>query len=151
MTDKVEIWKKSCYVIECCYSVIEIVRRLFLWKSLFILKQCERIHPDFSFTGFYCSKSSKLGNEPVRNLHSGFIWGQWPSPLEFQFPFLSNKDYRSLPRIFTYSHKISKWNVGFPFMAQWEQMWLGSRRIQVWSLSSLSGLRIWCCCVLWCW
>ena len=35
-------------------------------------------------------------------------------------------------------------------MAHWKWIWLASMRIQVWFLASLRGLRIWCCCELWC-
>ena len=42
-----------------------------------------------------------------------------------------------------------------PIMAQQKQIWLVSMRMQVWSLASLSGLRIWCChelcCKWWTW
>jgi len=39
---------------------------------------------------------------------------------------------------------------GVPVMAQWKRIQLGTMRLQVWSLASLSGLRIWCCRELWC-
>ena len=39
---------------------------------------------------------------------------------------------------------------GIPVMAQWKWIWLASKRTQVRSLASLSGLRIWRCCELWC-
>ena len=39
---------------------------------------------------------------------------------------------------------------GVPAVAQWKQIWLASMRTQVWSLASLSGLRIWRCYELWC-
>ena len=35
-------------------------------------------------------------------------------------------------------------------MAQWKQIQLGNMRLQVPSLASLGGLRIQCCCELWC-
>ena len=35
-------------------------------------------------------------------------------------------------------------------MAQWKQIQLVTMRSQVQSLASLSGLRIWHCCELWC-
>ena len=35
-------------------------------------------------------------------------------------------------------------------MAQWKQIWLGTMKLQVWSLASLSGLRIQHCHELWC-
>ena len=40
--------------------------------------------------------------------------------------------------------------LGVPVMAQREWIWLVSMRTQVWSLASLGGLRIWCCCELYC-
>ena len=39
---------------------------------------------------------------------------------------------------------------GVLFVAQWKRIWLVSMRVQVWSLGSLSGLRIWHCHKLWC-
>ena len=35
-------------------------------------------------------------------------------------------------------------------MVQWKRIQLGIMRLQVRSLASLSGLRIWCCRELWC-
>ena len=40
--------------------------------------------------------------------------------------------------------------VGVPVVVQWKQIQLVSVRTQVWSLASLSGLRIWCCHEMWC-
>ena len=37
---------------------------------------------------------------------------------------------------------------GVPLMAQWKRIWLVSMRMQVQTLASLSGLRIWHCCDL---
>ena len=39
---------------------------------------------------------------------------------------------------------------GVPVVAQWERIQLVSMMMQVGSLASLSGLRIWHCCDLWC-
>ena len=36
-----------------------------------------------------------------------------------------------------------------PIVVQQKRIWLASTRMQVWSLSWISGLRIWCCCELW--
>ena len=36
-------------------------------------------------------------------------------------------------------------NYGVPIVAQWEWIWLGSMRMQVWFLALLRGLRIWSC------
>ena len=44
---------------------------------------------------------------------------------------------------------LSKVNVGVPTVAQWNQILLGTMRLQVRSLASLSGLRIWHCHELW--
>ena len=41
-------------------------------------------------------------------------------------------------------------NSGVPVLAQQKQIWLGTMRLRVWFLASLSGLRIQCCCELWC-
>ena len=40
-------------------------------------------------------------------------------------------------------------NLGVPIVAQQKQIQLGTGRLRVWSLASLRGLRIWCCCELW--
>ena len=40
---------------------------------------------------------------------------------------------------------------GVPVVAQWKRIWPVSMRMQVWSLASISGLRIWCCHELWYW
>ena len=42
-----------------------------------------------------------------------------------------------------YQFKFSKSEV--PVMEQWKQIQLGSMRLQLRSLASISGLRIWCC------
>ena len=39
---------------------------------------------------------------------------------------------------------------GVPIMVQWIQILLGTMRLRVPSLASLSGLRMWCCHELWC-
>ena len=41
-------------------------------------------------------------------------------------------------------------NAGVPVVAQWKRIQLGTMKLQVRSLASLSGLRIWHCCELWC-
>ena len=40
-------------------------------------------------------------------------------------------------------------DVGVPIVAQQRQIWLVSMKMRVWSLTLLSGLRIWCCQELW--
>ena len=39
---------------------------------------------------------------------------------------------------------------GVPIMAQWKRIQLGTMRLRLPSLALLSGLRIRCCCELWC-
>ena len=39
---------------------------------------------------------------------------------------------------------------GVPIVAQWKQIRLGTMRLRIQSLALLSGLRIRCCCELWC-
>ena len=46
-----------------------------------------------------------------------------------------------------YAHKLERW--GFPIVVQWKQIQLGTMRLQVRSLASLSGLRIQRCRELW--
>ena len=41
-------------------------------------------------------------------------------------------------------------NLGVPLVAQQNQIQLGALRLRVGSLASPTGLRIWCCCELWC-
>ena len=45
----------------------------------------------------------------------------------------------------------SREQVWLSIVAQWKQIWLGSIKMQVQSLASLSGLRFWRCHELWCW
>ena len=47
------------------------------------------------------------------------------------------------------SYHIQSINVGVSIMAHREWIQLGTMRLRVWSLASLSGLRIWHCHVLW--
>ena len=49
-----------------------------------------------------------------------------------------------------YHQKIIKKKGRVPVVEQWKRMWQGTRRFQVRSLASLSGLRILRCCELWC-
>ena len=46
--------------------------------------------------------------------------------------------------------RLEKRDYGVPVLAQWKQIQLGTMRLQVLSLALLSGLRIRCCCELWC-
>ena len=55
--------------------------------------------------------------------------------------------YRSAAYLFRW---IRNQNIRVPIMAQWKWIWLGTKRLRVQSLASLSGLRIRCCCELWC-
>ena len=41
-------------------------------------------------------------------------------------------------------------HIGVPIVVQWKRIQLGTMRLQVQSLASLSGLRIRCCRELWC-
>ena len=45
--------------------------------------------------------------------------------------------------------KSKFYSSGVPVLAQWKRIWLVSMRIQVRTLASLSGLRIWHCGELW--
>ena len=46
--------------------------------------------------------------------------------------------------------KIKNNSLGVPIMVQQKWIWLGTMRVRVRSLASLSGLRIWHCHELWC-
>ena len=52
--------------------------------------------------------------------------------------------------IWSYLTEFKTINIGVPIMVQQKQIQLGTMRLQVQSLASLSGLRIWRCCELWC-
>ena len=45
---------------------------------------------------------------------------------------------------------IFQYQNGVPVVAQWKRIQLGTMRLQVRTLASLSGLRIWHCHELWC-
>ena len=47
-------------------------------------------------------------------------------------------------------HKFGNMYIGIPVVVQQKWIWLVSMKMQVWSLALLSGLRIRCCCELWC-
>ena len=54
------------------------------------------------------------------------------------------------PLYFLALHGIKDTDLGVPVMVQRKRLWLGTMRLRVQSLASLRGLRIWCCCELWC-
>ena len=57
----------------------------------------------------------------------------------------------SLAQELLYAKKNKNWiQERVPIVAQWKQIRLVTMRLQVWSLASISGLRIWHCCQLWC-
>ena len=45
---------------------------------------------------------------------------------------------------------LNQTTLGVPVVALWLTIQLGTMRLRVQSLALLSGLRIWCCCELWC-
>ena len=51
---------------------------------------------------------------------------------------------------FFFIYLFKKIFLGVPVVTQWKQIQLGTVRLWVRSLASLSGLRIWFCCELWC-
>ena len=51
-----------------------------------------------------------------------------------------SETYSLTSQVFSKNERIE-----IPVLAQWEEIWLASMRIQIWSLALLSGLRIWCC------
>ena len=55
---------------------------------------------------------------------------------------------RFLEEIIT-ENAVFKDNTGVPMVAQQKRIQLGTMRLRVQSLVSLSGLRIWCCRELW--
>ena len=46
----------------------------------------------------------------------------------------------------TFKRSIIRHRAGVPVMEEQKRIWLGTMSFQVWSLASLSGLRIWHCC-----
>ena len=82
-------------------------------------------------------------------------WGeivgpQWDSVV-IPFVFFDQERRSSINRLGTHILKATRisnqkgfW--GLPVMAQRKRIWLTSLRTWVWSLASLSGLRIWHCC-----
>ena len=48
------------------------------------------------------------------------------------------------------SHCVEKWVLEFLSWLSGQQIWLGTMRLQVWSMALLSGLWIRCCHELWC-
>ena len=82
----------------------------------------------------------------------------WVGHIFFKFQKVPKSKTWILPYVgnYLYSIYIVLSIVGVPIMAevpivaQWKQIWLASRKTQVWPLASLSGLRIWHWCELWC-
>ena len=57
----------------------------------------------------------------------------------------------AIPFLSIYLNKtIIQKGTGVPVMVQWKWIWLGTMRLQVWSLASFSGVGIRHCCELWC-
>ena len=56
----------------------------------------------------------------------------------------------SLPSMPTIPFGNHKFVFGVPVVAHQKWTWVVSMRMQVQSLASLSGSKIWCCCELWC-
>ena len=59
-----------------------------------------------------------------------------------------NQKKRQIPYDITYMWNL-KYRTGVPIMAQWKRIRLGTMRLRVQSLASLSGLRIQHCRELW--
>ena len=57
--------------------------------------------------------------------------------------------YKLKSEIVKSNYKHKNGYTGVPVMAQQKQIQLGTMRLQVWSLASLSGLKIWRCHELW--
>ena len=70
--------------------------------------------------------------------HSSPI-GQWDSSRGYQ-----------LWKFWREKTEVYKAMVGVSIVEQWKWIWLGTMRLQVWFLTSLSELRIWHCHELWC-
>ena len=87
-----------------------------------------------------------------RNEHSACdsssLSGRMDIAIQFIAKYFLRRNILSLYTIQRYSFK--KGWVGVPFVAQRKRIQLGTMRFPVRSLASLSGLRIPCCCELWC-
>ena len=70
--------------------------------------------------------------------------------------FLIKRNFRSKVQRLTRSYQILKttknlgYTVGIPVVEQWKRIQLGTMKLRVLSLASLSGLSIQHCCELWC-
>ena len=84
----------------------------------------------------------------IQRMRTGSIFIFWQINVNiFQNPIMMCHCSRSSgwhKEIQNINKKYNYW--GVPIMAQWKQIWLASMRTQVWSLASLSGLRMWHCC-----
>ena len=49
-----------------------------------------------------------------------------------------------------WENEVFKTSAGVLVVAQWKRIQLGNMTMWVLTPASLSGLRIWCCCELWC-
>ena len=105
--------------------------------------ECLTLYPPFIFSPRDCRVFGQmpvslqhLRGEPRGLCH--WISSAWGT---FQQPCQPHSSHRTA---------ISKLFEGVPVTAQWKRIWLVSLRTRVWSLASLSGLRIQHCRELWC-
>ena len=70
------------------------------------------------------------------------LWSRFnPQSRNFHMPQIRPKKNQSFKKLVI---------IGILVVAQRKQIWLGTMRLQAWSLALLSGLRIWCYHELWC-
>ena len=107
----------------------------------------------------YCLLGSVLGIMPCRQASPCLGTCPWNCTIQtgpfswlWACPRNCMVQASSLPRLLVFSRlpENKKAREGVPIIAQLKRIWLASMRTQVWFLALLSGLRIRCCCELWC-
>ena len=93
---------------------------------------------------YSCRKGGILNSEVRRLLDTGCH--EEGVSLSLHIPFLS--EHQKVHR--NYQLKVEKERQGVPIVSQRKIIQLGTTRLQVQSLASFSGLRIWHCHELWC-
>ena len=78
------------------------------------------------------------------------VQGSVNQGIEIDCVGLEELTHLSPDEVLRWGVKNEKTNLGIPIVAQWKQIWLLSKGLQVPYLALFSGLRIWHCCKLCC-
>ena len=136
------------------------------------LQQCQVFHPLHwarNWTGASTETSWSLSHCPTVGNPEHYSWGE-KETLKYLVRESFWKDQLDHPCFLRYEYSCKiLWNLlsqlhlptkkcaplkinkgGVPIMEQWKQIWRGTMSLQVWSLASLSWLRIRRCHDLWC-